>query len=237
MITLRPAHERGHANHDWLDSWHSFSFADYHDPRHVHWGPLRVINEDRVQPRKGFGTHGHRDMEIISYVLEGALGHKDSMGNVETITPGEVQRMSAGTGVTHSEFNYDSAGTTHFLQIWILPERTGIEPGYEQKRFDDSEKRGRLRLVVSPDGADGSVTIHQDARMYAGLFDGDGSAELAIAPGRLAYVHLVRGMATVNGRDLGAGDALLYRDEPDVRIERGQGAEVLVFDLPELARH
>ena len=237
MITLRPAGERGHANHGWLDSWHSFSFADYFDPDHVHWGPLRVINEDRVAAGQGFGTHGHRDMEIISYVLEGALGHKDSMGNVETITPGEVQRMSAGTGVTHSEFNYDSAGTTHFLQIWILPERTGIEPGYEQKRFDDSEKRGRLRLVVSPDGADGSVTIHQDARMYAGLFDGDGSAELAIAPGRLAYVHLVRGTATVNGRDLGAGDALLYRDEPDVRIERGQGAEALVFDLPELARH
>ena len=237
MITLRPAGERGHANHGWLDSWHSFSFAEYFDPDHVHWGPLRVINEDRVAAGQGFGTHGHRDMEIISYVLEGALGHKDSMGNVETITPGEVQRMSAGTGVTHSEFNYDSAGTTHFLQIWILPERTGIEPGYEQKRFDDSEKRGRLRLVVSPDGADGSVTIHQDARMYAGLFDGDGSAELAIAPGRLAYVHLVRGTATVNGRDLGAGDALLYRDEPDVRIERGQGAEVLVFDLPELACH
>ena len=237
MITLRPAGERGHATHGWLDSWHSFSFAEYFDPDHVHWGPLRVINEDRVAAGQGFGTHGHRDMEIISYVLEGALGHKDSMGNVETITPGEVQRMSAGTGVTHSEFNYDSAGTTHFLQIWILPERTGIEPGYEQKRFDDSEKRGRLRLVVSPDGADGSVTIHQDARMYAGLFDGDGSAELAIAPGRLAYVHLVRGTATVNGRDLGAGDALLYRDEPDVRIERGQGAEVLVFDLPELARH
>ncbi len=237
MITLRPAGERGHATHGWLDSWHSFSFAEYFDPDHVHWGPLRVINEDRVAAGQGFGTHGHRDMEIISYVLEGALGHKDSMGNVETITPGEVQRMSAGTGVTHSEFNYDSAGTTHFLQIWILPERTGIEPGYEQKRFDDSEKRGRLRLVVSPDGADGSVTIHQDARMYAGLFDGEGSAELAIAPGRLAYVHLVRGTATVNGRDLGAGDALLYRDEPDVRIERGQGAEVLVFDLPELARH
>ena len=237
MITLRPAGERGHANHGWLDSWHSFSFAEYFDPDHVHWGPLRVINEDRVAAGQGFGTHGHRDMEIISYVLEGALGHKDSMGNVESIQPGEVQRMSAGTGVTHSEFNYDSAGTTHFLQIWILPERTGIEPGYEQKRFDDSEKRGRLRLVVSPDGDDGSVTIHQDARMYAGLFDGDGSAELAIAPGRLAYVHLVRGTATVNGRDLGAGDALLYRDEPDVRIERGQGAEVLVFDLPELACH
>ncbi|MBO9542872.1 pirin family protein, partial [bacterium] len=172
MITLRPAAERGHANHGWLDSWHSFSFAEYFDPDHVHWGPLRVINEDRVAAGQGFGTHGHRDMEIISYVLEGALGHKDSMGNVESITPGEVQRMSAGTGVTHSEFNYDSNGTTHFLQIWILPDRTGITPGYEQKRFDDSEKRGRLRLVVSPDGADGSVRIHQDARMYAGLFDG-----------------------------------------------------------------
>ena len=237
MLTLRKSQERGFADHGWLKSYHSFSFAGYYDPAHMGWGNLRVINEDTIAPGTGFGTHGHRDMEIISYVLEGALGHKDSMGNVETITPGEVQRMSAGTGVTHSEFNYDSAGTTHFLQIWILPERTGIEPGYEQKRFDDSEKRGRLRLVVSPDGADGSVTIHQDARMYAGLFDGDGSAELAIAPGRLAYVHLVRGTATVNGRDLGAGDALLYRDEPDVRIERGQGAEVLVFDLPELARH
>ena len=234
MITLRPAGERGHANHGWLDSWHSFSFAEYFDPDHVHWGPLRVINEDRVAAGQGFGTHGHRDMEIISYVLEGALGHKDSMGNVETITPGEVQRMSAGTGVTHSEFNYDSAGTTHFLQIWILPERTGIEPGYEQKRFDDSEKRGRLRLVVSPDGDDGSVTIHQDARMYAGLFDGDERAQLAIAPGRLAYVHVARGSATVNGHALVAGDALLYADETAVEIGQGQGAEVLVFDLPRM---
>ena len=237
MITLRPATERGHANHGWLDSWHSFSFAEYFDPDHVHWGPLRVINEDRVAAGQGFGTHGHRDMEIISYVLEGALGHKDSMGNVESITPGEVQRMSAGTGVTHSEFNYDSNGTTHFLQIWILPERTGITPGYEQKRFDEGEKRGRLRLVVSPDGADGSVSIHQDARMYAGLFDGAEAAVQPIAPGRLAYVHLVRGKATVNGRALAAGDALLYRDEAEVRIEGGQDAEVLVFDLPELARH
>ncbi|UNK56121.1 pirin family protein [Pseudoxanthomonas daejeonensis] len=237
MITLRPAAERGHANHGWLDSWHSFSFAEYFDADHVHWGPLRVINEDRVAAGQGFGTHGHRDMEIISYVLEGALGHKDSMGNIETITPGEVQRMSAGTGVTHSEFNYDSTGTTHFLQIWILPERNGIAPGYEQKRFDDSEKRGRLRLVVSPDGADGSVSIHQDARMYAGLFEGQEAETLAIQPGRLAYVHLVRGTATVNGRVLVAGDALLYRDEAQVRIEAGQGAEVLVFDLPELARH
>ncbi len=236
MITLRPAAERGHANHGWLDSWHSFSFAGYFDPEHVQWGPLRVINEDRVAAGQGFGTHGHRDMEIISYVLQGALGHKDSMGNVESITPGEVQRMSAGTGVTHSEFNHDREGTTHFLQIWILPERTGIAPGYEQKRFDEAEKRGRLRLVVSRDGAEGSVSIHQDARMYAGLFDGDEQAALAIAPGRLAYVHLVRGRATVNGRVLSAGDALMYRDEPEVRIEAGQGAEVLVFDLPEL-RH
>ena len=235
MITLRPAAERGHANHGWLDSRHSFSFADYHDPEHMHWGPLRVINEDRVAAGQGFGSHGHRDMEIISYVLEGALAHKDSMGNVETIVPGEVQRMSAGTGVTHSEFNYDTTGTTHFLQIWILPERTGITPGYEQKRFDEAGKRGRLRLVVSPDGADGSLRMHQDARMYAGLFDGDEAADLDIAPGRLAYVHLVRGTATVNGHALAAGDALMYRDEPQVRIQAGQDAEALVFDLPPLA--
>ena len=235
MITLRPSGERGHADHGWLRSLHSFSFAGYHDPAHMHWGPLRVINEDRVAAGQGFGTHGHRDMEIISYVLEGALGHKDSMGNIESITPGEVQRMSAGTGVTHSEFNYDSTGTTHFLQIWILPDRSGITPGYEQKRFDDSEKRGRLRLVVSPDGAEGSVRIHQDARMFAGLFDGAEAATVAIAGGRLAYVHLVRGAATVNGRDLAAGDALLYRDEAEVRIESGRDAEVLVFDLPGLA--
>nr|WP_221301495.1 pirin family protein [Pseudoxanthomonas broegbernensis] len=229
---MRPAAERGHANHGWLDSRHSFSFADYVDPAHVQWGPLRVINEDRVAAGQGFGTHGHRDMEIISYVLEGALAHKDSMGNVATIVPGEVQRMSAGTGVTHSEFNYDSAGTTHFLQIWILPDRTGIAPGYEQKRFDAADKRGRLRLVVSPEGAEGSLRIHQDARMYAGLFDGAESAALAIAPGRLAYLHLVRGRATVNGHPLAAGDALLYRDEPQVEVEAGQAAEVLVFDLP-----
>ncbi len=232
MITLRPAAERGHANHGWLDSWHSFSFAEYHDPDHVHWGPLRVINEDRVAAGQGFGTHGHRDMEIISYVLDGALAHKDSMGHVQTIEPGEVQRMSAGTGVTHSEFNHSQTGTTHFLQIWIIPERTGIAPGYEQTRFDDSEKRGRLRLVVSPDGQDGSVRIHQDARMYAGLFDADERAELALVPGRLAYVHVARGKVTVNGHALVAGDALLYRDESSVAIEAGEGAEVLVFDLP-----
>jgi quercetin 2,3-dioxygenase len=234
MIALRPAHERGHANYGWLDSWHSFSFADYDHPQHMHWGPLRVINEDRVQAGKGFGTHGHRDMEIVSYVLDGALGHKDSMGNAASIVPGEVQRMSAGTGVTHSEYNHSTNGTTHFLQIWIIPDRMGIAPSYAQRTFSDSEKRGRLRLVVSPDGADGSVTLQQDARMFAGLFDGEELAELALADGRLGYVHLVRGTATVNGHALKAGDALMYRDEPNITIEGGEHAEVLVFDLPEL---
>ncbi len=234
MITVRPAAERGHANHGWLDSWHSFSFAEYHDPRHVHWGPLRVINEDRVAPGRGFGTHGHRDMEIISYVISGALGHKDSMGNAASIVPGEVQRMSAGTGVTHSEFNHDTRGTTHFLQIWIIPDRMGVTPGYAQRSFSDAEKRGRLCLAVSPDGAEDSVTIHQDARMYAGLFDGDERATLDLAEGRLGYVHVVRGNALVNGHVLRAGDALLYRDEPRIEIEGGDDAEVLAFDLPQM---
>lgn len=234
MIILRPAHERGHADHGWLQSWHSFSFANYHDPRHVHWGPLRVINEDRVQPGQGFGTHSHRDMEIISYVIDGALAHRDSMGNSATIVPGEVQRLSAGSGVTHSEYNHDREGMTHFLQIWILPRTSGIAPGYEQRTFSDAQKRGRLRLVASADGAEGSVTIHQDARMYAGLFDGDEHATVRVANGRLAYMHLVRGSAVVNGHAVSAGDALLYRDEPEVRVERGDGAEILVFDLPQL---
>lgn len=232
MITLRPANERGHARHGWLESWHSFSFAGYHDPRHVHWGPLRVINEDRVQPGQGFGTHGHRDMEIISYVIDGALGHQDSMGNGASIVPGEVQRMSAGRGVTHSEYNHERDRVTHFLQIWIIPKFTGIPPSYEQKAFPEADKRGRLRLVASPDGADGSVTIHQDARLYAGLFEHDEAAELALPPGRLGYVHVVKGAAVVNGREISAGDALLYADEDAVRIERGSGAELLVFDLP-----
>ena len=234
MISLRPARERGHANHGWLDSWHSFSFAGYHDPEHVHWGPLRVINEDRVAPGQGFGTHGHRDMEIISYVLEGALGHKDSMGHAASIVPGEVQRLSAGTGVTHSEYNHSATGETHFLQIWIIPRTLGVQPGYAQKTFTDADKRGRLRLIASGDGAEGSVPISQDARLYAGLFDGDEAAELAIAPGRLAYVHLVRGELEVNGHRLQAGDALKFRDEPRVRVAAGSGAEVLVFDLPPL---
>ncbi len=234
MISLRPAGERGHANHGWLDSWHSFSFAEYSDPAHVHWGPLRVINEDRVAAGQGFGTHSHRDMEIISYVLEGSLGHKDSMGNAENIVPGEVQRLSAGTGITHSEFNYSTTGTTHFLQIWIIPRVTGVKPGYAQKLFSVEEKRGRLRLVVSSDAAEGSVSINQDARMYAGLFDGDESAELVLAPGRLGYVHLVRGELSVNGLPLRAGDALRFKDEARVSIAAGKQAEVLVFDLPPL---
>ena len=234
MITLRPAGERGHANHGWLDSWHSFSFAGYHDDAHVHWGPLRVINEDRVAAGRGFGEHGHRDMEIVSYVLDGALGHKDSMGTSSSIVPGDVQRMSAGTGVQHSEFNYSETGTTHFLQIWIIPSAVGVAPSYAQKHFPVDEKRGRLRLVISPDGAEDSVVIHQDARMYAGLFDGDETAALALAPGRLGYVHVARGEVVVNGRTLSAGDALLYRDEETVEIVQGRAAEVLVFDLPPL---
>lgn len=234
MITLRPAGERGHANHGWLDSWHSFSFASYHDPRHVHWGPLRVINEDRVQAGQGFGTHSHRDMEIISYVLDGSLAHKDSMGNAASIVPGEVQRMSAGTGVTHSEYNHEATRSTHFLQIWIIPDTMGITPGYEQKTWSDADKRGRLRLVASPGGSEGSVHIHQDVRMYAGLFDAGEDAALELAPGRLGYVHMARGTAVVNGHALTAGDALLYADEPRVDIARGEGAEILVFDLPRL---
>ncbi|WP_411832444.1 pirin family protein [Pseudoxanthomonas mexicana] len=232
MITLRPAGERGHAHHGWLESWHSFSFAGYRDDRHVHWGPLRVINEDRVAPGQGFGEHGHRDMEIISYVLEGALGHRDSMGNGSSIVPGDVQRMSAGSGVTHSEYNHSQEAVTHFLQIWILPDRTGGPPSYEERRFPAADKQGRLRLLASPDGIDGSVTIRQDARLYAGLFEGSESADHRLAEGRLGYVHMARGEAMVNGRPLAAGDALLYEGEPLIRIEQGRSAEVLVFDLP-----
>jgi redox-sensitive bicupin YhaK (pirin superfamily) len=231
MIELRRSAERGHANHGWLDSYHSFSFADYYDPRHMGFGPLRVINEDRVQPASGFGTHGHRDMEIISYVLEGALGHKDSMGNGSTIVPGDVQRMSAGTGVRHSEFNYEKAGVTHFLQIWIEPDVTGIPPSYEQKHFKPEDKRGRLRLIASPDGRDGSVTIHQEALVFAGLFDGPESARHDLKKNRKGYVHVVRGKITVNGRALEAGDAL-KTDGGAIELRDGSDAEVLVFDLP-----
>jgi redox-sensitive bicupin YhaK (pirin superfamily) len=231
MTELRRSTERGHANHGWLDSYHSFSFADYHDPQHMGYGPLRVINEDRVAPGSGFGTHGHRDMEIISYVLEGSLGHKDSMGTGSTIVPGDVQRMSAGRGVRHSEFNHDKAGTTHFLQIWIEPNVRGIAPEYEQKRFEDAEKRGRLRLIAAPDGRDGAVTIHQDALLYAGLFDGAESAKLALAKNRKGYVHVARGKVNVNGHALQAGDAL-KTDGGTIELKDGERAEVLVFDLP-----
>ncbi len=232
MIILRKSEERGHAQHGWLDSFHSFSFADYHDPRHMGFGPLRVINEDRIAPGTGFGTHGHRDMEIISYVLSGRLAHKDSMGNIEAIPPGDVQRMSAGTGVMHSEFNHAANEQTHFLQIWIEPNVRGIPPSYEQKSFADADKRGRLRLVAAPGGEQGAVTIHADACLYAGLFDGDESAQLALAPGRKAYVHLVRGALSVNGQALSAGDAAKLEAEAEVRLTGGQDAEVLVFDLP-----
>ena len=231
MITLRKSDERGHADHGWLRSWHSFSFADYHDPAHMGFGNLRVINEDLIAPGTGFGTHGHRDMEIVSYVLDGALAHKDSLGNGATITPGEVQRMSAGTGVLHSEFNHERERVTHLLQIWILPRQRGIAPGYEQKRFADADKRGRLRLVAAPDGRDGAVTIHADAALHAGLFDGDEAAKLPLAPGRLGYVHVARGEVEVNGQRLRAGDAALLRDEPAVALSGGRDAEVLVFDL------
>jgi quercetin 2,3-dioxygenase len=232
MITLRPAAERGHANHGWLDSRHSFSFADYHDPAHMGFGPLRVINEDRVAPGKGFGTHGHRDMEIISYVLAGALEHKDSLGNGSIMTPGDVQRMSAGRGVLHSEFNPSADTEVHFLQVWIEPAVHGVAPSYEQLRFEPTAKRGRLALIVSPDGAEGSVRLHQDARVYAGLFDGAESAELELGAGRRGYVQVARGAAQVNGRSLAAGDALRFSDEPLLRIDGGRDAEILVFDLP-----
>ena len=231
MLKIRKSNERGYADHGWLKSFHSFSFADYYDPQHMGWGNLRVINEDRIAPGTGFGTHGHRDMEIISYVLTGNLAHKDSMGNVKGIPPGDVQRMSAGSGVRHSEFNHAPDTTTHFLQIWIEPNVTGIAPSYEQKSFADAEKQGKLLLVASSDGAQGSVSIHADARLYAGLFDGDQSAELALAAKRKAYVHLVRGEISVNGARLLTGDAALLEAEKLIQLTQAKNAEVLVFDL------
>ncbi len=231
MLTVRKSQERGYADHGWLKSFHSFSFADYQDPQHMGWGNLRVINEDWIAPGKGFGTHGHRDMEIVTYVLSGELAHKDSMGNVKTIPPGDVQRMSAGTGVQHSEFNHAPNQTTHLLQIWIAPSTTGVQPSYEQKTFSDAEKQGVLRLVASPDGAQGSVTIHADARLYAGLFDGDQQAVLTLAPQRKSYVQLVRGALEVNGVALAAGDAALMDGETQLMLANGRDAEVLVFDL------
>ena len=231
MLTLRKSEERGYADHGWLKSFHSFSFAGYYDPEHMGFGNLRVINEDRIAPGTGFGNHGHRDMEIISYVLSGELAHRDTLGNVKGIPPGEVQRMSAGRGVMHSEFNHAKDRTTHFLQIWIEPNETGIEPSYEQKGFADSEKRGKLRLVASPDGAQGSVLIHADARVYAGLFDGAEQATLALDGKRPVYVHLVRGELEVNGTRLSAGDAAKLQGETQLKLAQGKDAEVLVFDL------
>jgi hypothetical protein len=231
MMEIRKSQDRGLAEHGWLRSYHSFSFADYYDPEHMGFGHLRVINEDRIQPGTGFGTHGHRDMEIISYVLEGALAHKDNMGNGSTIVPGDVQRMSAGKGVLHSEFNQSKDAVTHFLQIWIEPNASGIEPSYEQKHFDAASKRGRLRLLASPDGREASVTIHQDAFLYAALLDSTDRVVHTLPPGRRAYLHVARGKVTANGKPLEAGDALKAVDAAELVLEQGRDAEVLLFDL------
>ncbi len=231
MLSVRKSQDRGHADYGWLQSHHSFSFAGYHDAAHIGWGNLRVINEDRVAPGMGFGTHGHRDMEIISYVVSGSLAHRDSMGNGTVIARGDVQRMSAGRGIMHSEFNPADDAATHFLQIWIEPSQRGIAPGYEQKHFAEGDRRGVLRLVASPDGAMGSVKIHADAAVYAGLLDGNESVSLALDPQRKAYVHLVRGSLNINGHTLQAGDAVRLSDEDSLTLSAGQDAEVLVFDL------
>ena len=231
MITLRKSSERGYADHGWLKSFHTFSFAGYHDAAHMGYGNLRVINEDRVAAGHGFGTHSHRDMEIISYVMSGELAHKDSMGNVKGIPPGDVQRMTAGTGVQHSEFNHAEGQTTHFLQIWIQPNVFGIPPSYEQKTIPGVDKRGALRLVASPDGALDSVTLHADARLYAGLFNGDEAATLALSPQRKTWVQMLRGQLDVNGHTLQAGDGAALEAEGALQLSGGQDAEVLVFDL------
>jgi quercetin 2,3-dioxygenase len=231
MQSIRRGNERGYANHGWLNSWHSFSFADYYDPQHMGFGSLRVINDDTVAPGQGFGTHGHRDMEIITYILDGALEHKDNMGNGSVIRPGDVQRMSAGTGVKHSEFNASATEPVHFLQIWIEPDAQGARPGYEEKHFDADSKRGCLRLVASKDGREGSVTVHQDASIYTALLDGPQVVEHTLSPGRQAYLHLARGSVTVNGERLNGGDALQLRGEPGLKLENAEQAEILLFDL------
>jgi redox-sensitive bicupin YhaK (pirin superfamily) len=232
MINLRKSDDRGIANFGWLNSRHSFSFGHYYDPQHTGYGPLLVINDDQVEPGRGFDTHGHRDMEIISYVLEGELAHKDSMGNGSVIRPGDVQRMSAGTGVRHSEFNHSPTQPVHFLQIWIAPSVQGIAPGYEEKHFDAASKRGQLRLIASPDGSEGSVRIHQDAQIYAALLDDAEQVQHVMAPGRRAYVHVARGAVSVNGVALAAGDAAKLDDETMITLNHGDAAEVLLFDLP-----
>jgi redox-sensitive bicupin YhaK (pirin superfamily) len=231
MLTLRPSRDRGHAKHGWLESFHTFSFADYYDREHMGWGALRVINDDTVQPGQGFPTHAHRDMEIISYVLEGELEHKDSTGTGEVIRPGDVQIMSAGTGVRHSEFNPSRENPVHFLQIWIVPSLTGTPARYQQKFFGPAEKRGRLRQLVSPDGRDGTLEIGQDASLYAALVDGDEQVLQEIAPGRRAYVHVARGEVTLNGQRLVAGDGVKIESEPKLDFSHGKNAEILLFDL------
>ena len=231
MIAVRPAAERGHADHGWLDTRHTFSFASYHDPGHMGFRSVRVINEDRVQPAQGFGTHAHRDMEILTWVLEGALEHKDSMGNGSVIRPGDLQRMSAGTGVTHSEFNPSREAPVHFLQIWLLPRERGLPPGYEQKRFPQEARRGRLRLIAAGDGREGAVTIHQDADVWTALLQPGESVRHALAPGRYAWLHVARGAVTLNGSTLGAGDGAAVSDEAALEITAAAGAEVLLFDL------
>ena len=231
MIELRRAEDRGHADHGWLDSWHSFSFADYHDPKHIQFRALRVINDDTVEPGRGFGAHSHRDMEIVSYVLEGALAHRDSMGTGSVIRPGSVQRMSAGTGVQHSEYNASKDEKVHFLQIWFLPNVLGIQPSYEERYFGDAEKRGRLRLIASPDGADGSVKIHADAKMFATLLDEDESIERTLAQGGHMYIHIARGNVSLNGTALHPGDGAMVTGEEQLTLDHAQKAEVLVFEL------
>jgi redox-sensitive bicupin YhaK (pirin superfamily) len=231
MLQLRKSDERGYADHGWLKSFHSFSFANYYDPAFMGWGNLRVINEDRIESGRGFGDHGHRDMEIISYVLSGELAHKDSMGNIKGIPPGDVQRMSAGTGVVHSEFNHAKGQQTHFLQIWIEPKSKGVQPDYEQKTIPAEEKQGKLRLVASLTGENDSVKINADAKIYAGLFDGDQRASLEINRQRKAYVHLITGSLEVNGTNLNTGDALMVADEEQIHLSHGKAAEVLLFDL------
>jgi redox-sensitive bicupin YhaK (pirin superfamily) len=232
MLQIRKSEERGLADHGWLNSRHTFSFGHYYDPKHTGFGPLLVINEDKVTPAQGFGTHGHRDMEIISYVLEGELAHKDSMGNGSVLRYGDVQRMSAGTGVRHSEFNHSPTAGVHFLQIWIQPNVTGIQPGYEEKHFAPESKQGQLRLIASSDGREGSVLIHQDAAIYATILNGADSVEHALEKGRTAYVHVIRGNVSVNGMELKGGDALKVTNEQAVTLARAEAAEVLLFDLP-----
>ena len=231
MITLRKAQDRGHAQRGWLDSWHSFSFADYYDPKHMGFRSLRVINEDRVAPGQGFPTHSHRDMEILTYVLEGTLAHQDSMGNGSQIKPGDVQRMTAGTGVGHSEFNASSAEPAHFLQIWLLPESRNLEPSYEQKHFSRQDRQGKLRVVASRDGSDGAVLVHQDVTVSAGIFAAGESARYTLREGRHAWLHVARGKLRVNGLELQAGDALQVSDESSLELGGINDAEVLVFDL------